>query len=67
MLGPEVAAGFVAREKDFRELVRAQEEALILPSFPETGKREKGRGKEEQHGKGKGRREPLLIEQVAKE
>ncbi|RLN42804.1 hypothetical protein C2845_PM01G14290 [Panicum miliaceum] len=64
MLGPEVAAGFGAREKDFRELVRAQEEALILPSFPETGKREK-------HGeKGKGRREreePLVIEQVAKE
>ncbi|XP_004984460.2 vicilin-like seed storage protein At2g28490 [Setaria italica] len=73
MLGPEVAAGFGAREKEFRELVLAQEEALILPSFPDTGKREKekhGRkGKEEEeHGKGKGRREaPLVIEQVAKE
>ncbi|PUZ41212.1 hypothetical protein GQ55_9G485900 [Panicum hallii var. hallii] len=72
MLGPEVAAGFGTREKDFRELVRAQEEALILPSFPETGKREKRgeKGKGEEHGKGKGRREReelLVIEQVTKE
>ncbi|KAG2552102.1 hypothetical protein PVAP13_9KG435085 [Panicum virgatum] len=59
MLGPEVAAGFGAHEKDFRELVRAQEAALILPSFPETGKREKGRGKKEEP--------PLVIEQMAKE
>ncbi|CAN6301002.1 unnamed protein product [Urochloa humidicola] len=51
MLGPEVAAGFGAREKEFRELVRKQEAALILPSFPDTGKEEKhgekGKGKEE--------------------
>ncbi|KAF8728603.1 hypothetical protein HU200_017868 [Digitaria exilis] len=70
MLGPEVAAAFGAREEDFRKLVRAQEQALILPSFPEKGKREKrgkkGRGEEEEHGKGR-KEEPLVIEQVAKE
>ncbi|CAN6295189.1 unnamed protein product [Urochloa humidicola] len=71
MLGPEVAAGFGAREKEFRELVRKQEEALILPSFPDTGKREKhgekGKGEEEEHGKGKEREKAMVIEQVAKE
>ncbi|CAN6289527.1 unnamed protein product [Urochloa humidicola] len=60
MLGPEVAAGFGAREKEFRELVRKQEEALILPSFPDTGKRE------EKHEKGEERRErekPMVAEE----
>ncbi|XP_062213436.1 vicilin-like seed storage protein At2g28490 [Phragmites australis] len=59
MLGPELAAGFGAREEDFRELVRAQEEAVILPSFPATRKEERGKGK------GRREREPLVIEQVA--
>ncbi|KAF8721112.1 hypothetical protein HU200_023530 [Digitaria exilis] len=72
MLGPEVAAAFGTREEDFRKLVRAQEQALILPSFPEKGRREKrgkkGRGEEEEEEHGKGRKEePLVIEQVAKE
>ncbi|WVZ56844.1 hypothetical protein U9M48_007317 [Paspalum notatum var. saurae] len=63
MLGPELAAGFDTREKDFRKLVRAQNESLILPSFPEHGE------EEEKHGE-KGRKEqeqeplPLSIEQV---
>ncbi|CAL4922523.1 unnamed protein product [Urochloa decumbens] len=62
MLGPEVAAGFGAREEEFRELVRKQEQALILPSFPDTGK------EEEEHAKGKGKREkPMVIEQVTEE
>lgn len=67
MLGPEVAAAFGAREEDFRKLMRKQEEALILPSFPDKGRKrgEKGRGEEEEQGKG--RKEPLVIEQVAKE
>ncbi|KAJ1297241.1 hypothetical protein BS78_01G362500 [Paspalum vaginatum] len=71
MLGPELAAGFDTREKDFSKLVKAQNESLILPSFPEHGEEEERHGKkgrkEQGEEKGKGRREeplPLSIEQV---
>jgi len=78
MLGPEIAAAFGAHEKEFSKLVHAQREALIMPSFPASGKEEeeekhgKKKGREEKHGKGEGRRErekplPLVIEQVAEE
>lgn len=62
MLGPEIAAAFGAREKEFSKLVRAQREALIMPSSP--GK------EEEEHGK-KGREKeeslPMVVEQAAAE
>lgn len=66
MLGPELAAGLGVPEEDLRELLRAQEESVILPSFP--GTRKKGRGQEE-HGEKKGRRErePPVIDQVVRE
>ena len=35
MLGPELAAGFGVPEKEIREVVQAQKEAVILPSVPE--------------------------------
>lgn len=75
MMGPEIAAGFGSREKDFSKLVRAQELALVVPSFPAREKHGK-KGRDEEHGKGKkekGRREreepqlPLVVELVAKE
>lgn len=74
MLGPEIAAGFGARVKEFSKLVHAQKEALIMPSFPASGKEEEEKhgkkGREEKHGKGEGRRErekplQLVVEQVA--
>ncbi|KAK3151553.1 hypothetical protein QOZ80_3AG0247380 [Eleusine coracana subsp. coracana] len=65
MLGPELAAGIGAREEELRDIVQAQEESVILPSFPGTRKKRR-HGKEEEHGR-KGRREPPVIEQVAKE
>uniref|UniRef100_A0ACD5XPV2 Uncharacterized protein n=1 Tax=Avena sativa TaxID=4498 RepID=A0ACD5XPV2_AVESA len=35
MLGPELSAGFGVPEEKLREAVKAQEEAVILPSLPE--------------------------------
>jgi hypothetical protein len=35
MLGPELAAGFGVPEEELSEVVKAQEEAVILPSVPE--------------------------------
>jgi hypothetical protein len=69
MLGPELAAGLGTREEDLRELLHAQEESVILPSFPGTKKERHGKkGKEEEeHGKGRRDREPPVIEQVVKE
>ena len=76
MLGPEIAAGFGVREKEFSKLVRAQRDALIMPSFPASGKEEEekkhGKKGREKHGEGEGRRErekplPLVVEQVAEE
>lgn len=63
MLGPELAAGIGAREEDLRDLVQAQKESVILPSFPGTRKKEHGK---EERGK-KGKRELPLIDQVVKE
>jgi hypothetical protein len=57
MLGPELAAGLGTSQEDLRELLRAQNESVILPPFPE---------KHEEHGKkGRREREPPVIEQVA--
>ncbi|KAL6902190.1 hypothetical protein ACP4OV_005066 [Aristida adscensionis] len=61
MLGPELAAGLGVPEKDLRELLRAQEHSVIVPSFPAS---EKGRRRKEHGEKGR-EREPLVIEQVA--
>ncbi|GJN31396.1 hypothetical protein PR202_gb19791 [Eleusine coracana subsp. coracana] len=67
MLGPELAAGIGAREEELRDIVQAQEESVILPSFPGTRKK-KRHGKEEESGrKWRREREPPVIEQVAKE
>uniref|UniRef100_A0ACD5WVW4 Uncharacterized protein n=1 Tax=Avena sativa TaxID=4498 RepID=A0ACD5WVW4_AVESA len=35
ILGPELAAGFGVPEEELSEVVKAQKEAVILPSFPE--------------------------------
>jgi hypothetical protein len=69
MIGPELAAGLGVREDDLRELVCAQNESVILPSFPGARKKERhGKEEEEEHGKkGRREREPPVMEQVAKE
>ncbi|KAL6660120.1 hypothetical protein ACP70R_002242 [Stipagrostis hirtigluma subsp. patula] len=60
MLGPELAAGFGVPEEDLRELMRAQDEAVIVPSFPG-----KHGGKGERGKKGRREGEQPVIEQVA--
>jgi hypothetical protein len=65
MIGPELAAGLGAHEEDLRELVRSQNESVILPLFP--GMRKERHGKEEHGKKGRREREPPVMEQVAKE
>lgn len=57
MLGPELASGFGVSEKTLRDLVDAQREEVILPSWPEPErKREEGEKERERRGLD----EPLL-------
>ncbi|XP_072997684.1 vicilin-like seed storage protein At2g28490 [Typha latifolia] len=47
MVGPELAAGFGVSEEQLRDVVEAQKESIILPSWPEKERRGGGRGEEE--------------------
>jgi Cupin len=53
MLGPELAAGFGVSESKLRDLVDAQREEVILPSWPEP-KRKREREEERHDGRRRG-------------
>uniref|UniRef100_A0A0E0KDF3 Cupin type-1 domain-containing protein n=1 Tax=Oryza punctata TaxID=4537 RepID=A0A0E0KDF3_ORYPU len=67
LLGPELAAAFGVPEKAMRKLVLAQNEAVILPSWPEKKKKWEEPEDERREEKAAGKqRKPWVIEQVAK-
>ena len=71
MMGPELAAGMGVNEDLLKRLVTAQNESVILPTWPvpwekerERGREERERGKEGRRRKKWGERETLLIKRV---
>ncbi|KAF3331843.1 vicilin-like antimicrobial peptides 2-2 [Carex littledalei] len=50
MLGPELAAGFGVTESSLRDLVDAQNEEVILPSWPEPERKREKEGEERERG-----------------